>query len=209
MLNAEFLSQGMGCKSSALRHRLREGAAEWPATGLENRGGQCVPGVRFLHPPPNQRVRNSTGESTRLLPGRCRFDPCRTHQSSSQGKGGILPLPSNQQARSLTSRAAGFYPVGEGASPSGLIQFHGEWRNGSALGSDPRGCWFESSLPDFFQHLWCNGEHIRLSTGRSGFDSRQVCQFNEQGCRLTARHWSPKPGIVVQFRAPLPVFTLG
>lgn len=38
--------------------RKREGAAEWPATGLENQGGYCVPGVRFLHLPPtffNQR----------------------------------------------------------------------------------------------------------------------------------------------------------
>ena len=128
----------MGCKSSVLRHRFREGAAEWPATGLENQGGHDVPGVRFLHPPPIFRVRNSIGESTRLLTGRRRFDPCRTHFNC-------------QRARSLTRRAAGFYPVGEGASPSGLTNFFGRWRNGSALGSDPRGCWFKSSPPDQFQ----------------------------------------------------------
>ena len=73
--------KGMGCKSSDLRS---EGAAEWPATGLENRGGHCVPGVRFLHLPPHS----------------------------------ISVFFIFQWVCSSTSRAAGFYPVEEGASPS-------------------------------------------------------------------------------------------
>ena len=130
----------------------------------------------------HQRVRNSIGESTRLLTGRCRFDPCRAHQISREGR------------RPAALRTHG------GETHTVPLPTHGKWRNGSALGSDPRGCRFESGFPDQFSSRTSEGPKSQV------FDIDLRPSTTTKGCRLTAGHWTPNPGIAVQIRAPLPVF---
>ena len=45
---------------SRSRYFFSEGAAKWLATGLENQGGHCVPGVRFLHPLPERNCNRTS-----------------------------------------------------------------------------------------------------------------------------------------------------
>ena len=76
----------------------REGAAEWPATGLENRGGSRGPRVRFLPPPQTMCSGRGDGGPRRAvtpdsLCERLRFESSPLHQ--------IVPAWRNRQTRSV------------------------------------------------------------------------------------------------------------